>query len=113
MIPKPNTAKDKASRRYNRRMERDMCRKVVLEREGYRCRACALYGGTALDVHEIVPRSQGGSPFDPINCVALCRRCHRAVTIHDLTINERDASSALTFTTRDGETFSGKGSVDA
>lgn len=30
----------------------------------------------AVDVHELLARSQGGSILDPENCVTVCRPCH-------------------------------------
>lgn len=30
-----------------------------------------------VDVHELLPRSAGGSIVDPTNCIAVCRACHR------------------------------------
>jgi hypothetical protein len=30
-------------------------------------------------IHEVVFRSQGGSPFDPRNCICLCAGCHRII----------------------------------
>jgi len=34
----------------------------------------------ATDVHEIKTRARGGSITDPMNCIALCRSCHRFIT---------------------------------
>lgn len=36
----------------------------------------------AQDVHEILPRSAGGSMTDPANLADLCRPCHEWVTLH-------------------------------
>lgn len=33
--------------------------------------------GTAIELHEIVKRSRGGSITDPENVVPICRNCHR------------------------------------
>ena len=38
------------------------------------------WGG--LDVHEPLPRSRGGDPLDPAQCVLLCRGHHRWVHDH-------------------------------
>jgi 5-methylcytosine-specific restriction endonuclease McrA len=103
-FPKPPTRREERTRRKSAsRVEREMCRRIVLQRDHYRCRACALYGGSSLDVHEIVPRSRGGSPYDPENCIALCRLCHRAVTVHEMTLTvERDVHGLIwTFTRGD------------
>ena len=37
---------------------------------------------TPSDVHEIVPRSAGGSILDPANVLALCRPCHHYITVN-------------------------------
>lgn len=44
-------------------------------------RAGILCSGSAapVDVHEILPRSAGGSITDRANCVAVCRACHRFI----------------------------------
>jgi hypothetical protein len=47
----------------------DRCR---LEGVGERCRG-------AIQVHHIVGVRQGGAPFDPENCVCLCRLHHEDV----------------------------------
>ena len=48
-------------------------RKAVYRRDGYRCILCdsAQY----IQIHHVVPRSEGGSDF-PENLVTLCSRCH-------------------------------------
>lgn len=33
----------------------------------------------AVDVHELVRRSQGGSILDRANCITVCRPCHRRI----------------------------------
>lgn len=35
--------------------------------------------GAAVDVHEILPRSAGGSVVDESNVLAVCRFCHEAI----------------------------------
>lgn len=48
-------------------------RRLVLERDDYRCVLC---GATEhLEVHHIVTRAEGGSN-DPDNLVTLCMACH-------------------------------------
>lgn len=49
-------------------------RRVVLQRDKYRCTKCARAG--RLEVHHIRSLREGGAPFDPANCKALCRDCH-------------------------------------
>lgn len=38
------------------------------------CQACGV--ARSYDVHERLTRARGGNPLNPINCLALCRRCH-------------------------------------
>jgi len=42
-------------------------------------RAGIICSGNAvpMDVHELLPRSAGGSILDRANCIAVCRACHR------------------------------------
>ena len=48
-------------------------RKAVYARDGY---LCALCGSVQyLQVHHVIPRSQGGSDF-PENLITLCSKCH-------------------------------------
>jgi len=60
---------------------RKAVREIVLNRDDNRCQA-QIYACTyhATDVHEIVSRGRGGSPYDPDNCLSLCRSCHRYIT---------------------------------
>jgi len=56
----------------------------VMQRDT-RCRVCLKSGLTGLEMHEIVPRSRLGGKqpheiFNTVNCIALCRHCHRDVT---------------------------------
>lgn len=48
-------------------------RKIVLERDGFKCTVCGTTG--LLDVHHIHPKYFGGS-HDPQNLISLCRKCH-------------------------------------
>lgn len=41
--------------------------------------ARACLGFAANDVHEPLPRSRGGDPLDPAQCVLVCRRCHESI----------------------------------
>jgi hypothetical protein len=54
--------------------EWQVIRLAVLLRARFRCQACQQR--SALDVHHIVKRAQGGSDFDLDRLVALCRGCH-------------------------------------
>lgn len=49
-------------------------RKRILERDGYRCRACGKPG--RLEVDHVIPLHQGGAALDPANLQTLCRTCH-------------------------------------
>lgn len=53
-------------------------RRVILDRDGYRCRACGKAG--ILEVDHRIPLRAGGAPYDPDNLQALCRGCHFAKT---------------------------------
>lgn len=50
----------------------------AMKREGFV--QCAMCGGRADDLHELVSRARGGSITDPENTVPLCRPCHSRVT---------------------------------
>jgi 5-methylcytosine-specific restriction endonuclease McrA len=67
-------------RREALRADRAECRRTVLARARGRCEACPKLhdgpGRPAADVHELLPRSAGGSITDPDNCIAICRACH-------------------------------------
>jgi hypothetical protein len=62
------------------------------------CQACgprrALRGGAyrvkdAVDVHELVKRSQGGSIVDEANVLCVCRLCHDWIEDHPTDAEER------------------------
>jgi ATP-dependent DNA helicase RecQ len=51
-------------------------RRIVLERDGWRCRECGEQAPRGeLDVHHLIPRSAGGEDVAS-NCVTLCDGCH-------------------------------------
>lgn len=54
-------------------------RREVLERDGWRCQYCGTTQN--LEVHHLVPRSQGGDD-DAQNLITLCARCHGDVHLH-------------------------------
>lgn len=67
---------------------RAQCREQVYERDGHRCRCCQrllslhLFGPLPLaHMHEIVPRSRGGSIVDSSNVVMLCGYCHECLSM--------------------------------
>ena len=49
-------------------------RRQVLERDGWRCRACGRAG--KLECDHVTPLSEGGNPYALPNLQALCRTCH-------------------------------------
>ena len=67
------------------RRQRQVVRHAVFARDGGQCRAChkpLILSGSLwymAQVHEIVPRSRGGSPLDQKNMVTLCASCHQDV----------------------------------
>jgi len=56
-----------------KREEYEAIRNQVLLRDGFRCQECGFK--YKLEVHHIIPRSQGGSN-DPSNLITLCKKCH-------------------------------------
>ncbi len=64
------------------RERREVIEALLAER-GLGCEA-RLDGcdGRAVDCHEVLRRSQGGSLTDPGNLLLLCRSCHRWVSEH-------------------------------
>ena len=49
-------------------------RRLVLDRDNWRCRACGRAG--RMEVDHVVPLRAGGDPYDPGNLQTLCRECH-------------------------------------
>jgi hypothetical protein len=69
-----------------RRREQAERRKVLarlLEERGPGCEARVfnVCQGRAVDGHEVLARSAGGSITDPANILLVCRRCHEWVTV--------------------------------
>lgn len=63
--------------------DRHACRLAVIARDKLRCRICGKHGNdVGFQVHEVIPRSLGGSSTDPANCVLVCRRDHDDLTGH-------------------------------
>ncbi len=68
-------------------------RRAVLARDRGRCRVCGRR--RYVDIHHLVPRSQGGA-HSRANCVCACSHCHAA--LHEGTLRaEGDAESGLRF----------------
>ena len=84
-FPKPERRKtQKAREKRDRNALIASVRADVMQRDT-RCRVCLKSGLTGLEMHEIVPRSRLGGMkpdkiFNTVNCIALCRHCHRDVT---------------------------------
>lgn len=81
--PEPRKAQ-KARLKADRNALIASVRRDVMQRDT-RCRVCLKSGLTGLEMHEIVPRSRLGGMkpheiFNTVNCIALCRHCHRDVT---------------------------------
>lgn len=49
-------------------------RNIVVERDGYHCRACQSDDGE-YEVQHIIPKKDGGTNH-PANLITLCRKCH-------------------------------------
>ena len=83
--PKPER-RSKAKKRQEReqRLSRRQCRAIVFARAKGRCERCGRqvtddtepWRDERAHVNEKVPRSKGGSPYDPDNGELLCRPCH-------------------------------------
>jgi hypothetical protein len=66
---------------------RHACRQAVIARDGHRCRICGKHGNdVGYEVHEVIPRSLGGDPTNPLDCVLTCGRDHRDLTAHRTTL---------------------------
>jgi 5-methylcytosine-specific restriction endonuclease McrA len=86
-VPKTYRAERKAKKRKAERqfaLTRAQVRAIVMDREKGCCERCgrkvdfdvAPYLDHHAEVHEDPPRSLGGDPLDPKQCVLLCRSCH-------------------------------------
>jgi len=57
-------------------------RKVIKKRDNYTCQECGIHEAFLtddwkyLEVHHIVPVSQGGNKYDERNLISLCTDCH-------------------------------------
>lgn len=71
-----------------RRPERKAVVEQVHERD-QSCRAAEAFPDIEctpwqLDVHEVLTRGRGGSPYDASNAILLCRNHHRWITEHPI-----------------------------
>lgn len=69
-------------------------REHALRRDSYRCRNCGSV--VDLNVHHIVPLSQGGTNHLD-NLVTLCLRCHSGVHPHMRHENETELSPPVMY----------------
>jgi 5-methylcytosine-specific restriction endonuclease McrA len=87
-VPKPEPRKRVKARRQRARMTaRKSCRAARFQRAGGCCEVCGrpvkLHVSEArsvweiANVHEVKPRSLGGSAVDVTNTKVLCLDCHR------------------------------------
>lgn len=89
--PKSKASKAHAARKRTAWGEylaaRHACRRAVIARDGHRCRICGKHGNdVGYEVHEVLPRSLGGDPTNPDECVLVCGRDHRDLTAHRTTL---------------------------
>lgn len=88
---------------------RAACRQQVIIREQARCRVCLRHASdVGGQVHEVVPRSQGGDPTNPKEGVLVCNNDHRDLTEHRTRLAVADPTQGtdgpLLFTDKDGTT---------
>jgi len=78
-------------------------RRAVLARDQHRCRVPGCTHTTFLDIHHIVPRSEGGSN-DPGNLIGICSAHHRSAHRGELLIESGPDASPL-FRHADGSAY--------
>jgi 5-methylcytosine-specific restriction endonuclease McrA len=78
-------------------------RRRVIRRDGGRCVVPGCRQGVFIDVHHVVPRSEGGN-HDPDTLVVLCSAHHRALHRGQLLVEGR-ISTGLIFRHADGTTY--------
>lgn len=72
------------------RERRKLVARILKERPG--CEACRIFArhdklvafhqNPAVDLHELVRRSQGGSILDESNIIPVCRPCHSRIGLN-------------------------------
>ena len=72
------------ARKRTERAEWAKVRRVVLARDGRRCRACGRRDG--VEVHHVRFRSVGGR-HTSANCCCLCTLCHADIHAYRLTLS--------------------------
>ncbi len=93
--PRPRLLDKRAIKATKQAQWREV-RRVVLKRDGNRCRACKR--GGSLDAHHLLKRSQGGKD-EANNLIAVCRECHDEIHGHVLIVRwKSDSNRAKTAT---------------
>jgi hypothetical protein len=80
-------------------------RRMVLRRDNKRCRVPSCRNVTYLDLHHIVPRSEGGTHHAE-NLLTLCGCHHRALHRGEIFV-EGDADGGVRFRHADGTAYGG------
>jgi hypothetical protein len=78
-------------------------RRAILARDQHRCRVPGCTHATFLDIHHVVPRSEGGSN-DPGNLIGICSAHHRAAHRGELLI-ESGPDASPQFRHADGSAY--------
>ncbi len=78
-------------------------RRMVLRRDNQRCRVPSCRYATFLDLHHIVPRSEGGS-HHAANLLTVCGAHHRALHRGELAV-QGDAGTGVRFRHADGTPY--------
>jgi len=86
-------------------------RRLVVRRDGGRCRVPGCRNARFLEVHHIVTRADGGS-HEPTNLILMCDGHHRATHVGRLRI-EGTAPAALRFLHADGRPYGSEPGAEA
>jgi hypothetical protein len=81
-------------------------RRLIVRRDGGRCRVPGCRAAVFLDVHHVFPRSEGGD-HEPDHLLLLCGAHHRAVHGGQLFI-EGSSAPGFVFRHADGSTYGGE-----
>lgn len=84
--PRPKLLLDRVLKREKDSNWRKV-RRIVLERDGYRCRVCRRK--KAVDVHHVIFRSLGGKD-EAKNLIAVCKVCHEGIHGHVIRLRWKD-----------------------
>ena len=55
-------------------------RRLVLNRDKFRCAKCGLHNGR-LEVHHKISLKHGGEKYEPENLQTLCKKCHLKLSV--------------------------------